>query len=148
MQMNLLDFYDAVERTRSEAGGVPLTFIAKHSRSFSMKTSARHYQLYSFIHHDQRSTAHKEILQLLPVLGATSEQLDPTARVKFFYPDFSWTWYGIEFDGEDCFWGFVIGFEREFGNFMLSELMENRGKLGLPIERDLWFEPTPISKLP
>ena len=90
----------------------------------------------------------QDILNRLPVLGATSEETDPIAQVKFFFPDFGWTWYGIEYDGTDCFWGFVVGFEREFGNFTLSELMSNRGKLGLPIERDLWFEPQKVSTLP
>lgn len=66
---------------------------------------------------------------------------------KFFYPDFSWTWYAIEFDGDDLFFGLVAGFENELGYFRLSELQSNRGRLGLPIERDLWFEPTPLSEV-
>jgi hypothetical protein len=88
-----------------------------------------------------------DILARLPKLGATPGQEDPSAQVKFFYPDFDWTWYGIEFDGEDIFFGLVDGFEKEFGTFRLSELMENRGKLGLEIDRDLSFEPTPVSRL-
>jgi hypothetical protein len=41
----------------------------------------------------------------------------------------------------------VIGFEREWGYFALSELEAAKGPLGLPIERDLHFEPTPISQV-
>ncbi len=89
----------------------------------------------------------KEILDKLPKIGETDGQENPMAMVKFFYPDFSWTWYASEFDGEDLFFGLVDGFEKELGYFRLSELMENRGKHGCQIERDLWFEPTPISKL-
>jgi len=37
--------------------------------------------------------------------------------------------------------------QNEFGDFRLSELQAARGPLGLPIERDLYFEPTPLSKL-
>jgi len=88
-----------------------------------------------------------DILARLPKLGETSGQKDPVAQVKFFYPDFGWTWYAIEFDGEDIFYGLVDGFEKEFGSFRLSELLENRGKLGLEIERDLYFEPMPVSRL-
>ena len=44
------------------------------------------------------------------------------ALVKFFTPDSSWTWYASEFNGDDIFFGFVIGFEPEFGYFSLSEL--------------------------
>lgn len=87
------------------------------------------------------------VLKGLPPLGATEGHADPICQVKFFYPDFSWSWYAIEFDGDDLFFGLVDGFERELGYFRLSELLENRGKLGLEIERDCHFRPTPLSKL-
>lgn len=45
-----------------------------------------------------------------------------------------------------CF-GWVEGFEKEWGYFSLDELAEARGPLGLPIERDLHFVPTPRSIL-
>ena len=54
---------------------------------------------------------------------------------------------GIEFDGKDTFFGLVDGFEVELGYFTLSELQRNRGKLGLPIERDLYFTPCRLSEL-
>jgi hypothetical protein len=83
----------------------------------------------------------------LPPIGATETEADPLCRVKFFYPDFSWTWYGIEFDGDDLFFGLVDGFEKELGYFRLSELTENSGKWGLEIERDCGFVPTRLSEL-
>lgn len=70
---------------------------------------------------------------------------DPLVQARFFTPWDSWTWYAIEFDGEDLFWGFVDGFVREFGYFSLSELESVTGPLGLRIERDVSFEPTPLS---
>jgi hypothetical protein len=73
---------------------------------------------------------------------------DIRVQVKFFTPDSSWTFYALEFDGEDVFFGLVVGFEIEAGYFSLSELEAVRGPLGLPIERDLWFEPVPLSRLP
>ena len=88
-----------------------------------------------------------EIAASLPKLGETAEKENPLARVKFFYPDFGWTWYGIEFDGADIFYGLVDGFELEFGSFSLSELMDNRGKLGCEIERDFYFKRTPVHEL-
>ena len=69
------------------------------------------------------------------------------ALVKFFTPDSNWTWYASEFDGDDIFFGLVIGFVAEFGLFSLSELEEARGPLGLPIERDKHFEPKPLREL-
>jgi hypothetical protein len=80
-------------------------------------------------------------------LGATEAEENPLVRVKFFYPGFSWTWYAVEFDGDDLFFGLVDGFEKELGYFRLSELRENRGKLGMEIERDRFFTPCPLREL-
>ena len=88
-----------------------------------------------------------EVLAALPPLGATEYDTNALARVKFFYPDFSWTWYAVEFDGDDLFFGLVDGFERELGYFRLSELLANRGKFGMEIERDFYFTPTRLSVL-
>jgi len=66
---------------------------------------------------------------------------------KFFTPDSSWTWYAVEFDGEDLFWGLIDGLEKEWGYFSLKELKAARGKLGLPIERDLYFGQPQIKDL-
>jgi hypothetical protein len=76
--------------------------------------------------------------------------------IKYFCPDFSWTWYvlegqpvldeaGAEVDFE--FFGLVDGFEKELGYFRLSELQSFRGKLGLPMERDLYFTPKPLKEI-
>jgi len=69
------------------------------------------------------------------------------AVVKVFTPDSGWTWYASEFDGTDTFFGLVDGFEKELGCFSLSELASVRGKLGLPVERDRYFRPTPLDDL-
>ena len=89
----------------------------------------------------------KELRKKLPPLGATGEEKDPMVICKFFFPDFHWTWYATEFDGEDIFSGYVVGDFPELGNFSLSELTSVRGKLGLPIERDRYFKPCRLSVL-
>ena len=89
----------------------------------------------------------KALRRSLPPLGAGEEQSAALARVKFFTPDSSWTWYASEFDGDDTFYGLVDGFELEFGYFSLRELQGARGHLGLPIERDLHFTPVPLAQL-
>ena len=89
----------------------------------------------------------QEIIKKLPQLYKTENQRDPLVVVKFFFPDFSWTWYGIEFDGKDTFYGFVAGDFPELGYFSLSELKKNRGKLGCSIERDSYFLPKPLSEI-
>lgn len=73
--------------------------------------------------------------------------MDAIAQVKFFTPDSHWTWYASEFDGVDTFFGLVNGFETELGYFSLAELKRIRGYLGLPVERDRSFKPTPLREL-
>jgi len=73
--------------------------------------------------------------------------LQALALVKFFTPDSSWTWYATEFDGDDLFFGLVAGLDVELGYFLLSELSETVGPMGLPIERDLYFKPETLANL-
>jgi len=90
----------------------------------------------------------KDIRQRLPELYATENEEDPIVHVKFFSPWLNWTWYVTEFDGDDVLFGRVEGFEREWGYFNLSELESLRGPCGVPaVERDLDFEPRPVSEL-
>jgi hypothetical protein len=88
-----------------------------------------------------------ELRRVLPALYSTENDKDPMALVKFFTPWTSWSWYATEFDGEDTFFGLVDGLERELGYFSLLELESITGPGGLRIERDLYFEPTPLSRL-
>jgi len=89
----------------------------------------------------------EEIRKNLPPLYACQDQEDPIARVKFFTPWSFWTWYAVEFDGTDLFFGLVDGFDVELGYFSLSELQDLTGPAGLRIERDLYFTPAPLSTL-
>jgi len=89
----------------------------------------------------------EELRKKIPPLYSQEENPDPIVHCKFFTPDSSWTWYVIEFDGEDTFFGYVVGFVPELGYFSLSELESIRGPLGLPVERDLYFEPKPLSEI-
>ncbi len=89
-----------------------------------------------------------DLRKILPPLYSQEREMDPTVHLKFFTPDSRWTWYATEGgpEGEDfVFFGFVIGLEREWGYFALSELESARGPMGLPIERDLYFRPSPFS---
>ncbi len=89
-----------------------------------------------------------ELRALLPPLYS-QEKLggNAIAPIKFFTPDAHWTWYPTEFDGDDLFFGLVSGNELEIGYFSLSELESVRGRLNLPIERDLYFEPQTVDAL-
>ena len=86
-----------------------------------------------------------DLRQALPALYSQEHVPDPLVRAKFFTPDASWTWYALEFDGEDLFFGLVDGHEQELGYFRLSELEHSKGHFGLHIERDEHFTPCPLS---
>lgn len=88
----------------------------------------------------------QENRKALPALYATegTPLADKIVHVKFFQPWGLWTWYALEFDGDDRFFGYVDGFEREAGDFSLMELCSLRGPLGLKIERDLYWTPRPL----
>ena len=90
----------------------------------------------------------KDIEKKIPKLYDTENipMEDKVAYVKYFNPINNWTWYGIEYDGEDRFFGYVKGFVNEFGYFSLFELKSFNFK-GLGIERDMYFKPTKIKDL-
>ena len=90
------------------------------------------------------------ILKRLPKLYSQENVEDPVVQVKFFDPCGSFTWYALEFDGKDLFFGKVVSSlcpEGELGYFSLSELKSIKTKpFGLGIERDLYFDPKPLSE--
>jgi len=83
----------------------------------------------------------KEILSKIPPWGSTDGKPHTEVPIacKWFTPDSNWTWYVIEYDGNDTCYGLVDGHEKEFGYFSLSEIQGVRGAMGLPVERDLHF---------
>jgi len=91
----------------------------------------------------------KELENQIPPLRTQEEKgMDAVVYAKFFTPDSNWTWYITEYDPADrLFFGYVIGLENEFGYFSLDELESVKGPLGLPIERDLYFMPKPLSEI-
>jgi len=103
----------------------------------------------------------KDLLKTLPALYSQENTADPMVMCKFFTPDAGWTWYAIEGSPVDengyydtdkekvdfVFFGLVAGVEVELGYFSLSEVKSIRGPFGLPVERDLYFEPTRLSEV-
>ena len=90
----------------------------------------------------------EEIREKLPPLYSQEELGGKAvAVVKFFTPDSSWTFWATEYDGKDTFFGLVDGHEKELGYFSLSELQKVRGALGLPIERDLYWQPKTLEEI-
>jgi hypothetical protein len=99
----------------------------------------------------------KEIRKKLPPLYAQeSKGGKAVVHLKLFTPDSSFTWYitegspitdesGKEVDFH--FFGLVDGQFRELGYVALSELESVRGPMGLPVERDLWWQPKTLEEI-
>ena len=92
----------------------------------------------------------QEIRDTLPPLYDSEKhpEKESIAVVKFFSPYSQWTWYAVEFDGEDTFFGLVDGFEMEYGYFSYSELEVVTVYGGVPaIERDCHWSPRPVKEI-
>jgi len=81
---------------------------------------------------------------------ARNENFDPSPIVKLFTPDGSATWLlaSLEPDAPDVAFACCdLGLgSPELGSVLLSEIAAVRGRLGLPVERDLHFVATkPLS---
>ncbi len=91
----------------------------------------------------------RSIVNKIPKLYETEDIEGPekVAKVKLFLPGSGWTWYIVEYDGEDSCFGLVdsgLGHGVEFGYFSLNELRELKNPWGLRVERDKFFEPSKI----
>lgn len=91
------------------------------------------------------------VARTLPSLRST-EGRDPLVLVKLFDPCGRWTLYVTEYDPEDRL---LYGFCRsplgpdcdEYGYSSLDEIEETMNRLGLQMERDLYWMPVPLSKV-
>lgn len=92
----------------------------------------------------------KEIIKKTPLLYGQEnvKSSDKMVYARFFAPWGNWTWYLTEMDKDqnECF-GYVVGFDNEWGYFDLNELKEIRGVAGLKIERDIYFKPCKFSEI-
>jgi hypothetical protein len=97
----------------------------------------------------------KEIEATLPPLYLQENVPDPVAVVKLFDPCGRCTFYVLEGrrepDGDLLLFGFcrsaLLPDCDELGYASLRQLGSVRGSLGLGIERDLYFRPTPLSEI-
>ncbi len=101
----------------------------------------------------------KAIEKRLPKLYTTEGTPTSEKRFvfKFFTPWSDWTWYVLEGEyltrdvtGDEDDWrffGYVEGFEKEWGYFHLSQLTSVKGPMGLKIERDYHFNDVPVSQI-
>jgi hypothetical protein len=95
----------------------------------------------------------KELEKKIPPLYSQEKVKDPMVVAKFFCPWGSATWWIIEGKREDddyLMFGLCMLFtpqEAELGYISLNELASVTGPFGLKIERDMYWEPVPLSKI-
>jgi len=91
----------------------------------------------------------KELEARFKEVGSQENVKDPIVIAKFFNPTGSGTWFATEYDPENrLFFGYVSLFgdyNDEWGEFSLDELEQTTVRMGLGIERDLYFDETPSS---
>jgi len=92
------------------------------------------------------------IAATLPTLYTTGETPvgEKTLLVKFFDPYTQWTWYACEYDQKErVFFGYVVGQEKEWGEFSLDELesLKMPDRVTPRIEWDVNFVPTLFQNL-
>jgi len=86
------------------------------------------------------------IAATLPALYATEETPvgEKVLLVKFFDPYTQWAWFACEYDPKErIFFGYVVGQEKEWGEFSLDELESLKMPDGTTprIEQDVNFVP-------
>ncbi|HLO91598.1 MAG TPA: DUF2958 domain-containing protein [Lentimicrobium sp.] len=92
----------------------------------------------------------KEIEKAFAKQGKTGDKSMKDIKIvlKLFNPTGAGTWYLYEKESEDIYWAFVnLGdpMNAECGTVSMSELLAFRGRFGLPLERDMYFEPLSVS---
>lgn len=93
----------------------------------------------------------KSLEKKLPRLRETENQTDPMIIIKLFGGS-SFTWYLTEYEPDTKMaFGYVdLGDpdNAELGYFSITELESLRfPPFGLGVERDLWFDPKPLSEI-
>lgn len=93
----------------------------------------------------------KELEKRFAEVGSQEDVKDPIIVAKYFNPTGAGTWYATEYDpAERLFFGYASIFgdwNDEWGYFSLDELESYKGRFGLGIERDFYFEETKASEI-
>jgi hypothetical protein len=71
---------------------------------------------------------------------------ETVAKVRLFNPTGIGTWWIASYDPDTGIaYGVADLHEREVGDFYIPELVDFRGRMGLPIERDLYYTPVSLA---
>jgi Protein of unknown function (DUF2958) len=120
----------------------------KRSSAMATRTNITHKSTRpDLAHEDAHDLMPPWLAATVPALFATEHEFDPVVYVKLFMPDAGWMWYITEYDsiGRRGF-GFVCG-QEDLVYISLDDLATVRGPMGMAIERELFWQPTPLSRV-
>lgn len=113
--------------------------LSEHINQSGITTGPRKLEIF------RKAMELRKVPGMLSQDGAGDEAV---AYVKLFNPTGVGTWFITEWDPEtNMAFGLCHLFEYELGDVSLVELSETPGPLGIGIEVDVWFEPTPLGEL-
>ncbi|CAN5661726.1 hypothetical protein BH24ACI3_BH24ACI3_00760 [soil metagenome] len=90
----------------------------------------------------------EELKNALPKISDQDGNKNPIVHAVFSFPLSGWTWFvteGKPIEDDFLFFGFVVGLEREWGYFCLSEL-DSVDINGIKVCRYKDHEPKPLSE--
>ncbi len=90
----------------------------------------------------------KEIESVLPRISDQEGNKNPTVFAVFQFPLGGWIWFvteGDSYEDDICFFGYVVGLEREWGYFCLGEL-QSVDIDGVRVRRDVDHVQRPLSE--
>ena len=80
-----------------------------------------------------------------PLYSQDGKAENAVITAKYFFHNF--TWYVMEWDSDDTFFGIVSnGGECEYGYFSAKEMQQVRDSWGLYVERDIYFRPQTVEE--
>lgn len=92
----------------------------------------------------------KKQLAKYPLRSQDWKKGDALCICKFFLCQGAWTWYVLEanLEKKELFGVVINGYgEGEYCYFSLDELEHLKSKIGLGVERDLYFTPKPLKEI-
>lgn len=99
----------------------------------------------------QKRPAYKYIRESdkLPVETPDVDASEIDVKVKLFNPTGAGTWFLTSYDPETgiAFGVADLGWGPEMGSIYIPELVEFRGLMGLPIERDIHWKPKTLAEV-
>jgi len=90
----------------------------------------------------------EELKRALPKINDLEGCKNPTVYAVFQFPLSGWIWFvteGDAYEDDICFFGYIVGLEREWGYFCLSEL-ESVDVNGIKVFRDEDHVPRALSE--